>query len=70
MQHAWERSAYTILVTKPDGKKPLGRPRYSWENIHMDLTETEWKGVYWTHVAQDRDQWQDHMNTVINFWVP
>jgi hypothetical protein len=39
MQHAWERCAYRILVRKPEGKKPLGRPRYSWENIYMDLRE-------------------------------
>jgi hypothetical protein len=49
-------NAHRILVGKPEGKRPLGRPRHSWvDNIRMDLGETEWDGVDWIDVAQDRD---------------
>jgi hypothetical protein len=52
------------LVGKPDGKRPLGRPRGRWEyNIKI-------VGVDWIHLAQDGDQWQDLMNTVMNLRVP
>jgi hypothetical protein len=45
------------LVGKPEEKRPIGIPRRRWEdNIIMDLTETEWEGVDWMHLAQDRDQ--------------
>jgi len=48
-------------------KKPLGRPRSRWEdNIKMDLEEVGWEGVDWIHLAQDRDQWRDLVNTVMN----
>jgi len=40
------------------------------DNIRMDLWEIGWKGVDWIHLAQDRDQWQDLANMVMNFWVP
>jgi hypothetical protein len=60
-----KRNAYRILVGKPEGKKPLGRPRHRWENnIKMDSRETEWGGMDWTDVAQDRDNWRAHVNTV------
>jgi hypothetical protein len=50
-------SAQNILVGKPEGKRPLGRPRRRWEyNIGMDLRETGWEVVHWTHLTQDRDQ--------------
>jgi len=50
-------NAYDILVGKPEGKKPLGRPKYRWkDNIRMDLGEVGWKGVDWIHLVQDRDQ--------------
>jgi hypothetical protein len=53
-----KRNAYWILVGKPEGKKPLGRPRCSWvHNIKMDLRETGWDGTDWIDLAQDRDQW-------------
>jgi hypothetical protein len=46
-----------ILVGKPDGKRPLGRPRRTWEdNIRMDVREMGWEGVDWIHLAQDGDQ--------------
>jgi hypothetical protein len=48
--------AYSILVGKPEGKRPLGRPRRRWENnVRMDLNEIRCEGVDWIHVAQDRD---------------
>jgi hypothetical protein len=52
-------NAYTILVGKLEGKRPLGRPRRMWENnIKMDLREIGWGGVDWIDLAQDRDQWR------------
>jgi hypothetical protein len=51
------RNAYRILEGKPEGRRPLGRPRRRWvDNIKMDLTETGWDGVDWIDLAQDRDQ--------------
>jgi len=51
------RNPYKILVAKPEGNRPCGRPRHRWENkIIMDITEIEWKGEDWIHLAQDRDQ--------------
>jgi hypothetical protein len=62
-----KRSAYRILVGKPEGK----RPRRRWEdNIKMDLRETGWGGMDWTDLAQDRDQWRALVNTVMNLRVP
>jgi hypothetical protein len=54
-----KRNAYRILVGKPEGKRPLGRPRRRWVvNIKMDLREIGWGGVDWIDRAQDRDQWR------------
>jgi hypothetical protein len=65
------RGAYNILVGKPEGRRPLGRPRHRWEdNIKMDLTETGSGDVDWFHLAQDRDRWQALVNTVMSIWVP
>jgi hypothetical protein len=65
------RNAYKILVGKPEGKRPFGRPRRSWENnVKMDLKEIWWKGVDWIRLAQDRDQWRVILNAVMNLWVP
>jgi hypothetical protein len=51
-----KRNAYRILVGKPEGKRPLGRPIRRWvDNIKMDLRETGWDGVVWIDMAQDRD---------------
>jgi hypothetical protein len=51
------RNVYKILVGKPDGKMPLGRPRHRWEhNIRMDLRKAGWECVEWIHLAQDRDK--------------
>jgi len=53
------RSAYRILVGKPEGKRPLGTPRSWWENnIEMDFHETRCEGVEWFGLAQDRDKWR------------
>jgi hypothetical protein len=52
------RNINKILVGKPEGKRPLGRPRHRWEyNIRMDLRETECEGVHWMHLDHDRDHW-------------
>jgi hypothetical protein len=58
-------------VGKPEGKRPLGRPRRRWvDNIKMDLRETGWNGMDWIKLAQDRDQWRALVNTVIKLRVP
>jgi hypothetical protein len=66
-----ETNAYRILVVKPEGKRPLGRPRRRWvENIKMDLREKGWDGIDWIELTQDRDQWRAVVNTVMNLRVP
>jgi hypothetical protein len=66
-----KRNACRILVGKREGKRPLGRQRRRWVNdIKMDLREIGWGGVNWTDLAQDRDQWRDFVNTVMNLRVP
>jgi hypothetical protein len=56
------------LVENPEGKRPLGRPRYRWEdNIKMDLGEICWEGMDWMHLAQNGDKWQAVVNTVMIF---
>jgi hypothetical protein len=65
------RNAYRILVGKPEGERPLGRPRRRWvDNIKMDLREIGWDGTGWIELAQDRDQWRAFVNTVMNLRVP
>jgi hypothetical protein len=65
------RGVYGILVGKPEGKRPLGRPRRRWEdNIKMDLREIEIDGAYWIRLPQDRVQWQAFVSTVMNLRVP
>jgi hypothetical protein len=61
---------YKILMGKPEGKRPLGRPRHRWEDgIRMDLREIGWRSVEWIQLAQDRDRWRALVNTVVNLWV-
>jgi hypothetical protein len=56
---------------KPEGKRPLGRPRCRWvDNIKMDLGEIGWDGVDWMELAQDRDHGRALVNTVMNLQVP
>jgi hypothetical protein len=65
------RGVYRVLVGRPEGKRPLGRPRHRWEdNIKMDLREIGINGANWIQLAQDRIQWQAFVNTVMNLWVP
>jgi len=65
------RGVCRVLVWKPEGNRPLGRPRHRLEdNIKMDLQEMEFEGKDWIDVAQDRDKWQALVNVVMNLWVP
>jgi hypothetical protein len=65
-----KRNAYKILVEKPEGKRPLGRPTRRWEDkVKMDLRDTGWD-MDWIDVAQDMDQWRALVNTVMNLRVP
>ena len=66
-----ERVAYMVLVGKPEGKRPLGRPRCRWvDNIRMDLQEVGCGHVDWIGLAQDRDGLRKLVNAVINLRVP
>jgi hypothetical protein len=63
--------AYNILVGRPEGRRPLGRPRRRWEdNISVDLREIGFGDVDWIHLTQDRGTWLALVNTVMNLQVP
>ena len=65
------RGVHRVLVGKPKGKRPLGRPRLRWEdNIKMDLQEAGWGCGDWVELVQDRDRWRELVNTVMNLRVP
>ena len=65
------RGVHRVLVGKPEGKSPLGRPRRRWEdNIKMDLQEVGRRREDWLELAQDRDGWRTLVGTVRNFRVP
>ena len=65
------RGVHKVLVVKPEGKRPLGRPRLRWEyNIKMDLEEVGRGCVDWMELAKDRDSWRSLVSTVMNFRVP
>jgi transposase len=65
------RSVYRVLVGRPEGKSPLGRPRRRWEdNIKMDLREIGIDGANWIQLPQDRVRWRACVTTVMNLRVP
>ena len=65
------RRVYRVLVGKPEGKRPLGRPRRRWEdNIKTDLQEVGGSRGDWMELAQDRDSWWALVSTVMNLRVP
>jgi hypothetical protein len=68
-----KNNAYRLFVGKPEGKRPIGRPRRRWvDNIGMDLVEVRWCDVGWIGLAQLKlkDKWRDHANAVMNLRVP
>ena len=66
-----ESGVYRVLVGKPEGKRPLGRPRRRWVNIiRMDLQEVGCGYVDWIGLAQDRDSWRSVVSAVMNLRVP
>jgi hypothetical protein len=66
-----KRNSYRIFLGKPEGKRPLGRPKCRWvDTIKMDRKEIRWDGVDWIDMTQDRDQWRALVYTVLNLQVP
>jgi hypothetical protein len=66
-----KRGVCWALVGKPEGTRPLGRPRRRWEdNTKMDLREVGWGGMEWINLAEDRDRWRALVNAVMNLRVP
>jgi hypothetical protein len=65
-----KRNAYRLLVGRPEGRRPLGRPRRTWLNIiRMDLVEVGWGDVDWIGLAQDRNRWRAPVNSILNLRV-
>jgi hypothetical protein len=66
-----KRNMYRLLVGKPEGRRPLGRPRRRWvDNIRMDLVEVGWGDVDWIGLAKDRNRWRVIVNSVLKLLVP
>jgi hypothetical protein len=66
-----KRGAYRIFVGRPEGRRPLGRPRRRWEdNIKMDIEEVGWGGMDWIELTQVRDRRRAVVNAVMNFGIP
>jgi len=66
-----ERGVYRVLVWKPEGKRPLGRPRLMWvDNIRKDLQEVGFGYMDWIGLAQDTDRWRTLVSAVMNLRVP
>jgi hypothetical protein len=66
-----KRNAYRLLVGKPEGKRPLGRPRRRWvDNIRIDLGEVRWGDVDRIGLAKDRNRWRALVSLVLNLLVP
>jgi hypothetical protein len=66
-----EDDCILVIGGKPEGKRPLGRPRHRWvDDIKMDLREIGWGGMDWINLAQDRDQWRGLVNTAMNLRDP
>jgi hypothetical protein len=67
---AWERNVCKVLMGKPQGKRPLGRPRRRWNyGIRIDLRENGLRSVEWIQLAQDRDRWRDIVNRIMKLRV-
>ena len=64
------RGLHKVLVGKPEGKRPLGRPRHRWVDIRMDLQEVGCGYVDWIGLAQDRDRWRTLVSAVMSLRVP
>jgi hypothetical protein len=65
-----ESKVYRVLLGKPEGRRPLERPRCRWEDgIRMDLMEIGWGNIDWIQLAQDRGRWRALVNTVMNLRV-
>jgi hypothetical protein len=66
-----KENTYRLLLGKPEGRRPLGRPRRRWaDNVRMDLVEVGGGDVDWIGLAQDRDRWRALVNAIMNFWAP
>ena len=69
--YGWGEGVYRVLVGKPEGKRPLGRPRHRWvDNIRMNLQEVGCGYMDWTGLAQDRDRWRKLVSAEMNLRVP